>query len=78
MKTNKQNLDLIELAEYIYEEQKEFFIKDIVDSLRERITSGETQLKNGESMNFDEFKSKFIKEHFLQDFFVRTVSKISY
>ena len=67
MKTNKQNLSLIELAKCIYKEQKELFIKDIVDYLKECIAYEKSQLKGGEMLNFDEFKSKFIKEHHLQD-----------
>jgi len=53
------------LAEHLHETQKTDFTDSLEAQINKSIELGMTQYKNGECMNFDEFKNKFIKEHSL-------------
>lgn len=60
-----ENKQITEFAEYVYETQKTDFIDSLAIQINNSIKVGMAQYKNGECMNFDEFKNKFIKEHSL-------------
>jgi hypothetical protein len=60
-KTVFENNELTDFAAQIYENQKD----DFIDAISCKIKKGINQFENGEYMNFDEFKTKFIKEHSL-------------
>jgi len=56
---------ITEFAEHIYESQKTDFVNHLANHIQNSIDIGMAQCDKGESMNFDAFKEKFIKEHSL-------------
>ena len=54
---------LVEFAEDVYKAQKNDFVNHLAERIRNIIDIGMAQCKKGDSMNFDDFKNKFIKEH---------------
>ena len=61
--TTIEKKQLTEFAEQVYIAQKDDFVNHLADRIKQSIDVGMTQCANGESMNFVEFKEKFIKEH---------------
>ncbi|MDC9715420.1 MAG: hypothetical protein PSN36_06370 [Gammaproteobacteria bacterium] len=60
-----ENKQPTEFAEYVFDTQKADFVKTLAGRIQKSIDIGMTQIENGESMSFDDFKAKFIKEHML-------------
>jgi len=60
-----ENKQLTEFAEQVFDTQKADFVNTLAERIQKSIDIGMTQIKNGESMSFDDFKTKFIKEHAL-------------
>jgi hypothetical protein len=52
-----------EFAEQVYIAQKDDFVNHLAERIKQSIDAGMAQCKKGESMDFAEFKEKFIKEH---------------
>ncbi len=55
---------LTEFAEYVYEEQKADFIKDLAERIKKSIDIGMSQCERGESMSLDESRERLYKEFF--------------
>jgi hypothetical protein len=59
------NQELTDFATQVYEDSRVSFIQAIGEKIKQSVEVGEAQFENGEYMGFDEFKTKFIKEHSL-------------
>jgi hypothetical protein len=60
-----ENKQITEFAEHVFDTQKADFVSTLTQRIQKSIDIGTTQIENGESMSFDAFKAKFIKEHML-------------
>ena len=60
-----EEIQVKEFAEQCYEMQKTEFVNDLVTKINSSIKTGMAQFEAGESMDFEEFKNKFINEHSL-------------
>ena len=49
---------LTQVAEQAYIDQKDDFICEFKSKLKQSLATAQTQLKNGQSMNFDDFKER--------------------
>jgi len=65
MQATIEEKQLVEFAEDVYKTQKTDFVNHLAERIQNSIDIGMAQCKKGESMNFDDFKNKFIKEHSL-------------
>lgn len=63
MQATIEEKQLFEFAEDVYKTQKTDFVNNLAERIKNSIDTGMAQCKNGESMSFDDFKNKFIKEH---------------
>jgi hypothetical protein len=65
MATTIENKQITEFAEYVFDTQKTDFVNNLSQRIQKSIDVGMKQIENGDTMNFDDFKTKFIKEHML-------------
>ena len=62
--TTIEEQGLTEFAEYVYEEQKEDFVKDLAERIKNSIDIGMSQVENGECMSLEESKRLIDKKYF--------------
>ena len=62
--TTIEEQELTEFAEYVYEEQKEDFVKDLAERIKNSIDIGMSQVENGECMSLEESKRLIDKKYF--------------
>ncbi len=62
-----ENKQITEFAEYVFDTQKADFVNNLSQRIQKSIDTGMKQIENGDVMNFDDFKAKFIKEHKLDE-----------
>ena len=62
--TTIEEQKLTEFAEYVYEEQKEDFVKDLAERIKNSIDIGMSQVENGECMSLEESKRLIDKKYF--------------
>ena len=62
--TTIEEQELTEFAEYVYEEQKEDFVKDLAERIKNSIDIGMSQVENGECMSVEESKRLIDKKYF--------------
>lgn len=62
MTTAIQESQLTKFAERVYTDQKDLFVHDLAQHIKDRIESGMAQFENGQYMSMEDFESKFRKE----------------
>ena len=62
MATAIQETQLTQFAERVYTDQKDLFVSDLAQHIKNRIETGMAQFENGQYMSMEEFKTKFRKE----------------
>jgi predicted transcriptional regulator len=62
MATAIQETQLTQFAERIYTDQKNLFVSDLAQYIKNKIETGMAQFENGQYMSMEEFEVKFRKE----------------
>lgn len=55
---------LTQFAERVYEEQKEDFVRDLAERIKNSIDIGMTQVENGECMSVEDSKKRIDNKYF--------------
>lgn len=62
--TTIEEQELTKFARHVYEEQKEDFVKDLAERIKNSIDIGMAQVENGECMSLEESKRLIDNKYF--------------